>query len=88
MSWCVVEGPIVKMGVTSIWILYRGEGASIYSLQVQSWSDGEVQFLLFDLFKAFDKIESSPKSGVFFRQDSFSFVHAQRVLSYNLYLSN
>ena len=45
------------------------------------------QYLLFDLFKALDYIESSHKSGIFTRKDSFSFMHAHHILSYFLIIS-
>ena len=40
--------------------------------------------MLLDLFKAFDDIESSNKSGIFTRKDPFSFMRAQHVMSYHL----
>ena len=42
------------------------------------------QSLLFDLFKALDKIESSTKSGDFFQERLFSFIRKQHFLSYHL----
>ena len=43
----------------------------------------KTQYLLFDLFKAFDCIESSHKSDIFTRKDPFSFMRAQYVMSYH-----
>ena len=40
--------------------------------------------LLFDLFKAFDLLESSHKSDIFIRKDLFSFMRAQIFMSYHL----
>ena len=40
--------------------------------------------MLFDLFKAFDYIESSHKSDFFLRKDLFFIMRAQHVLSYHL----
>ena len=44
----------------------------------------KAQYMLFDLFKAFDYIESSRKSGIFTQKDPFSFMRAQHVMSYHL----
>ena len=46
-------------------------------------SEGQIN-LLFDWFKAFDEIVSCHKSDYFFRKDLFSFMRAQRVLSYHV----
>ena len=42
------------------------------------------QSLLFDLYKAFDKLVSSHKHNIFLRRDLFSFMLAQHVMSYLL----
>ena len=44
----------------------------------------KAQYLLYDLFKAFDYIESSHKSGIFTRKDPFFCMRAQHVMSYHL----
>ena len=44
----------------------------------------KAQYLLFNLFKAFDYIESSHKTGIFTRKDPLSFMRAQHVMSYHL----
>ena len=41
-------------------------------------------YLLFDLFKAFDYIDNSHKSGIYTRKDPISFMRAQHALSYHL----
>ena len=45
---------------------------------------GKEQYLLNDLFKAFDFIERNHRSDVILRKDLFSFMRAQHVLNYHL----
>ena len=60
-----------------VFILDRHSELGAHVIQEQS--------LLFSLFKAIDKIESSHKSGIFFSlKRAFFFLRAQFVLSYHL----